>query len=138
MCRNTRLAKLFPQLSPEDWGDAHWQQRHSLTSKSQLEQVLDLSEDESLALEEAEKRLAVRITPYFLSLIDPCDPCDPLRLQVIPRGGELAADEAEESDPLHEEQHMVVPGLVHRYPDRALLLGTDCCATYCRYCTRAR
>lgn len=138
MCRNTRLAQLFPQLCPEDWGDAHWQQRHSLTSKSQLDQLLDLSEDESLALEEAEKRLAVRITPYFLSLIDPCDPCDPLRLQVIPRGGELAADEAEESDPLHEDQHMVVPGLVHRYPDRALLLGTDCCATYCRYCTRAR
>lgn len=137
-CRNTRLVKLFPQLSPEDWGDAHWQLRHSVSSKSQLEHLLELSEDESRALDEAERRLALRITPYFLSLIDPSDPHDPLRLQVIPRSGELADCGAEEADPLHEEEHMVVAGLVHRYPDRVLLLGTDCCATYCRYCTRSR
>lgn len=138
--KNRQLHELLlhQQLSPEDWADAAWQLRHSFTRKSQLSEVLELTEDEAQALEAAEQRLAVRITPYFLSLIDPSDPADPLRLQVIPRGAELSSTGEEEADPLHEQDHMVVPGLVHRYPDRVLLLGTDCCATYCRYCTRSR
>ncbi len=129
---------LHQATSPEDWASASWQMRHSLTTKSQLEGVLRLTDDESRALDSAGKRLAVRITPYFLSLMDPSDLQDPLRLQMIPRCAELSADSVEADDPLEEEHHMVVPGLVHRYPDRVLLLGTDRCASYCRYCTRAR
>ncbi len=135
---NELPAPLRQNASPEEWSDALWQQRHSLTTKEQISSFLHLSDDESRALDFAEQRLAVRITPYFLSLIDPCDPEDPLRLQVIPRCGELDTCAHEERDPLNEEDHMIVPGLVHRYPDRVLLLGTDRCASYCRYCTRAR
>lgn len=129
---------LHQNASPEEWGDASWQLRHSFTKKSQFEAVLNLTEEESRALDVAEQRLAVRVTPYFLSLIDPTNPADPLRLQVIPRIAELSVDAQEDDDPLAEENHMAVPGLVHRYPDRVLLLGSDRCASYCRYCTRAR
>ncbi len=124
--------------TPEDWNDPAWQLRHSFSSAEQLEPVLQLTDDERAALAQAGQRLAVRVTPYFLSLIDPADAQDPLRLQVIPHRGELWCAPEELADPCGEEKDMVAPGLVHRYPDRALLLCTDRCASYCRYCTRSR
>ena len=124
--------------TPEQWEDPLWQLRHSFRTASQLDQALKLTDDERAALAHAGDRLAVRITPYFLSLINPADPRDPLRLQVIPRTAELLRSPEETDDPCGEEQDMKVPGLVHRYPDRVLLLCTDRCATYCRYCTRSR
>ena len=124
--------------TPEEWNDAAWQLRHSFCSAEQLAQVLQLTEQEHTALRQAGGRLAVRITPHFLSLIDPADPADPLRLQVIPRPEELLTHPEELVDPCGEEKDEKVPGLVHRYPDRVLLLVTDRCSTYCRYCTRSR
>ncbi len=121
-----------------EWNNPLWQLRHSFCSAEQLGRVLRLSDEERAALALAGRRLAVRVTPYFLSLIDPEDASDPLRLQVIPRRGELWRAPEELSDPCGEEKDMVVPGLVHRYPDRVLLLCTDRCASYCRYCTRSR
>lgn len=122
----------------EQWNDPAWQLRHSLRTVAQLEQALQLTEDERAALAHAGNRLAVRVTPYFMSLINPQDPLDPLRLQVIPRSAELQRAPEETDDPCGEEPDMKAPGLVHRYPDRVLLLCTDRCATYCRYCTRSR
>lgn len=124
--------------TPEQWNDPTWQLRHSFCSAEQLGRVLQLTADERSALAQAGGRLAVRITPHFLSLIDPADPADPLRLQVIPRPEELVSHPEELADPCGEEKDEKTPGLVHRYPDRVLLLVTDRCATYCRYCTRAR
>ncbi len=78
------------------------------------------------------------ITPYFASLIDPDDPNCPIRRQVIPTGKELMAFDGMFVDSLNEDAHSPVPGLVHRYPDRVLMLVTTQCASYCRYCTRSR
>jgi lysine 2,3-aminomutase len=80
----------------------------------------------------------VDITPYFASLIDPEDPKCPIRRQVIPTAQELVPFNAEMADSLAEDAHSPVPGLVHRYPDRVLMLVTTQCASYCRYCTRSR
>jgi lysine 2,3-aminomutase len=80
----------------------------------------------------------VDVTPYFISLIDPTDPDDPVRRQVIPRSEEMQAFTAMMEDSLAEDRHSPVPGLVHRYPDRVLMLVTTQCASYCRYCTRSR
>lgn len=124
--------------APEEWNDASWQMRHAFCSLEQLEKALKLTPDERQALEQAGRRLAVRVTPHFLSLIDPEDPLDPLRLQVIPRPGELIRAPEELDDPCGEGKDEKAPGLVHRYPDRVLLLCTDRCSTYCRYCTRSR
>lgn len=124
--------------SAEQWNDYAWQLSHSFTTPEQLESVLDFSEDERRALSLVSHKLSLQITPYFLSLINPHDLRDPLRLQVIPRIGETVIGEEEMEDPCGEDRDMVVPGLVHRYPDRVLLLCTDHCAGYCRYCTRSR
>jgi lysine 2,3-aminomutase len=82
--------------------------------------------------------LPVGLTPYYMSLIDPEDPSQPLRRTVIPTLDEFKRVPGEEDDPLGEDGTSPVPGLVHRYPDRVLLLVTNFCSVYCRYCTRAR
>jgi lysine 2,3-aminomutase len=71
-------------------------------------------------------------------LIDPDDPDDPVRKQVVPTDSELVPFTAMMEDSLAEDRHSPVPGLVHRYPDRVLMLVTTQCASYCRYCTRSR
>ena len=82
--------------------------------------------------------LPVGITPYYMSLLDPADPLQPLRRTVIATTDEFTRTAGEDDDPLGEDTHTPVPGLVHRYPDRVLLLALDFCSTYCRYCTRSR
>ena len=78
------------------------------------------------------------VTPHFAELIDPNDPTCPIRLQVVPREEELLVGPGDMIDPCGEDHDSPVPGLVHRYPDRVLLLALDTCASYCRYCTRSR
>src|SRR6185503_10907229 len=82
--------------------------------------------------------LPIGITPYYLSLCSETDANEPLRRTVIPATTELTRMPGEADDPLGEDHDMAVPGLVHRYPDRVLLLALDFCSTYCRYCTRSR
>ncbi|MBN1657029.1 MAG: lysine 2,3-aminomutase [Anaerolineae bacterium] len=121
----------------EEWNDWRWQLKHRLNTVQDLSRVIDLTEDERAGLSAA-SHFRVDITPYFASLIDPHDPACPIRRQVIPTGKELAPFAAEMVDSLGEEAHSPVPGLVHRYPDRVLMLVTTQCASYCRYCTRSR
>jgi len=71
-------------------------------------------------------------------LIDPNDPNCPIRRQVIPTSAELESFDSLMADSLAEDAHSPVPGIVHRYPDRVLMLVTTQCASYCRYCTRSR
>ena len=80
----------------------------------------------------------ISITPYYASLIDWNDPLCPIRLQSVPRRAETQAVPGDLRDPLGEEDHEVAPHLIQRYPDRALLLVTDRCSMYCRFCTRSR
>ncbi|MCB1086197.1 MAG: KamA family radical SAM protein [Verrucomicrobiae bacterium] len=125
-------------ISPEQWNDASWQLKNRITSLSQLEEHLHLTDDERNGVLLSGTKLALAITPHFFNLIDRDDPGCPIRRQVIPRVEETWTDDYEMSDPCGEDSHMPVPGLVHRYPDRVLFLVTDRCASYCRYCTRSR
>ena len=88
------------------------------------------------ALERVAARYAVAITPTSLALIDPNDPADPIARQFLPDEAELDAAAGESADPVGDDVHSPVPGVVHRYPDRALLMLTHTCATYCRFCFR--
>jgi lysine 2,3-aminomutase len=83
--------------------------------------------------------MSVRVSPYLLSLIDWSDPYDdPLRIQFIPVGSRLLPDHPKlDLDSLHEQADAPVPGLTHRYPDKALFLPLDTCPVYCRFCTRS-
>jgi lysine 2,3-aminomutase len=108
-----------------------------MNTLEELGQIIHLTPEEVEGLS-AEDKFRVDVTPYFASLIDPDDPMCPVRQQIIPKGRELAAFTSMMEDSLAEDAHSPVPGLVHRYPDRVLMLVTTQCASYCRYCTRSR
>lgn len=129
----------WQDVPDKDWNDWHWQLRHRITTVEQLKLLLPtLTPEENAGAMLTGSRLAMAITPYFFTLIDASDINCPIRRQVVPRIEETCAAPCETLDPCAEESHSPVPGLVHRYPDRVLLLVTDRCATYCRYCTRSR
>lgn len=98
---------------------------------------MTLTDDEIHALNSLKNRLPLRITPYYLSLIYDSAPEAPLRRTMIPSLSELTLTDAEKADPLDEMGSSPVPGIVHRYPDRALFTVTQFCSSYCRYCTRS-
>ena len=88
------------------------------------------------ALADVAARYAVAVTPAMARLIDPDDPADPIARQFIPDPAELTAHPHERADPIGDDAHQVVAGLVHRYPDRVLLKFVSVCAIYCRFCFR--
>jgi lysine 2,3-aminomutase len=130
--------RFFAEVPDRDWNDWRWQSRHRVRTLEHIERMLRLSEPEREALIQGGTMLPVGITPYYMSLLDAEDPLQPLRRTVIPTKGEFVHTAGEADDPLGEDAHSPVPGLVHRYPDRVLLLALDFCSTYCRYCTRSR
>jgi lysine 2,3-aminomutase len=133
----SKRAALYKDVPDEKWNDWRWQLSNRLNSAEDFEQVLPLTDSERRALNSS-GLFRVDITPYFISLIDPDDPDDPVRRQVIPTDSEMVPFTAMMEDSLAEDRHSPVPGLVHRYPDRVLMLVTTQCASYCRYCTRSR
>ena len=128
----------WPDVPPEQWNDWKWQLRNRVTTLELLEQKIRLTPEEHAGVVLSGSKLAFAVTPHYFNLIDPNDPDCPIRRQVIPRLEEGVTTPWELADPCGEDSHMPVPGLVHRYPDRVLFLVTDRCASYCRYCTRAR
>ncbi|MBL8613843.1 MAG: KamA family radical SAM protein [Myxococcales bacterium] len=135
-----RVSALVPTAAltrdPHDW---HSQIRDAVTTLAELESKLELTDAERAGVRRAEAEgLPLSITPYYLGLCDRVDPSCPVRRQCVPvaaEGDEVPGDLA---DPLGEVAHEVAPHLVQRYPDRVLLLATDRCAVYCRFCTRSR
>ena len=129
----------WQDIQESSWNDWRWQLKNRITSVDQLQRLMPtLTPEEFAGATLANNKLAMAITPYFFNLIDPADENCPIRWQVIPRIQETHNAPWEMSDPCGEDSHSPIPGLVHRYPDRVLLLVTDRCAAYCRYCTRSR
>ena len=130
--------RFFPTARAHEWNDWRWQLRQRITDLDTLARIMRLSDDERSAIARHQGPLPVGMNPYYASLLDPDDPHQPLRSTVIPVNGEYLHAPGEAEDPLREDAHSPVPGLVHRYPDRVLFLVTGFCAVYCRYCTRSR
>jgi lysine 2,3-aminomutase len=133
-----RRYELFGEVGDTEWNDWKWQVRNRVETLEELKRYIPLTLEEEQGIKECLVNLRMAITPYYLSLIDTNDPNDPIRKQAIPTAFELIRSEADLLDPLHEDGDSPVPGLTHRYPDRALLLVTDQCSMYCRHCTRRR
>ncbi len=131
-------ARYYPEVSEQDWNDWRWQLRHRIKDLAGLERIIVLSQAERDAIVRHRGPLPVGINPYYASLLDPDDPGQPLRRTVIMVPDEYQSTPDEAPDPLGEDKHTPVPGLVHRYPDRVLFLVTGFCSVYCRYCTRSR
>ncbi|MDO8608069.1 MAG: lysine-2,3-aminomutase-like protein [Phaeospirillum sp.] len=91
---------------------------------------------EAPVIERVGARYAVAVTPAVAGLIDPADPHDPIARQYVPSAAELITAPEELSDPIGDISHSPVRGVVHRYPDRALLTPLLVCPVYCRFCFR--
>jgi lysine 2,3-aminomutase len=131
------LKNHFPLATEVEWNDWHWQIRNSITTSSGLGKLFILSGAEQQIGSGYNDLLPLRITPYYASLIAESGVLQPLRRTVIPSVEEMTISPGEASDPLNEEHDSPLPNIVHRYPDRLLLLATGFCSTYCRYCTRS-
>lgn len=111
-------------------------ERRSLRSAGDLVAAGLVSEAERAAIEDVAQRYAVAITPAIAGLIAPTDPNDPIARQFVPDRSELITAPHELADPIGDEAHAPVEGVVHRYPDRVLLKLLHACAVYCRFCFR--
>ena len=134
----SRRAELFPQASDAEWRDWRWQLRNSVRSAADLSRYLELTEDERLGCLETRDVFRLGISPYYLTLIDPQHPYCPIRMQSVPVRAEARIAPGELRDPLGEDRHRPLRAIVHKYPDRVLLLAVDHCSVYCRHCTRRR
>jgi len=130
--------QLFPGVTEAQWRDWRWQQRHALRTAEELARVAELTADERAGIAATAGIFRLGVTPYYASLIDRHHPYCPVRMQAIPVAAEAEAAPGDLRDPLGEDPHRPVRALVHKYPDRALLLATDTCPVYCRHCTRRR
>jgi lysine 2,3-aminomutase len=108
----------------------------TLRSASDLVGAQLIRPDRLTALQNVAARYAVAITPAVVDLIDTADPHDPIALEFVPDERELESHPEESADPIGDEAHSPVPGVVHRYPDRVLLKLVNACAVYCRFCFR--
>ena len=119
------------------WNDWRWQIRNRIRSIEALKDLIPELDEES-AVASVARKYPLAITPYYASLIRTPDMSDPIFSLAVPQPRELCDPEFLDPDPLEEEKDMPVPGFVHRYADRGLLIATTMCAMYCRHCTRKR
>lgn len=123
---------------PPDQYDWRWQLKNRIKTINELEKYIAINNNEKRELEKCLKNFNMSITPYYASLMDVSDPRCPIRLQAIPTHSELNISGDEMDDPLGEDSQSPLKGIIHRYPNRVLLLSTYRCAMYCRHCTRRR
>src|SRR4051812_17592864 len=134
-----RRHPLWRDVPENQWNDWRWQSQNAIRSVRQLRQLLPFTSEELEAIGALEGHYKLAIPPYYFSLINPDDPNDPIRLQSVASPLEARNESGYElEDPLEEDKDSPVPGLTHRYPDRALLVTTHVCTMYCRFCTRKR
>jgi lysine 2,3-aminomutase len=134
----TARDRFFGHVPDSAWNDWRWHFRNRITTVNELANFIPLSSEEQSQLKMVTLKYPLSITPYYLSLIDPDDSNDPIRKQAVPSVLEITMGMVGREDPLDEKGDSVVPGLVHRYPDRVLMVLTDICPMFCRHCTRKR
>lgn len=118
------------------------QERNAITSVEDLTKYTPLAQNEINKLLKVSKTFSMKITPYYLSLINFKDPADPLKLMAVPNRKELNVKKGELADPIGDTNedlnNQPVQAITHRYPDRVLLYPTPECGGYCRHCFRRR
>lgn len=130
--------RFFSSVKDEQWNDWKWQFRNRITSIEQLCKLTPLPIRDQINMQLVTEKFPISITPYYFCLINQDDPYDPIRRQSMPDFDEIALAGILSEDPLEEERDSVLPGMVHRYPDRVLMVVTDICPMFCRHCTRKR
>jgi len=141
-----RAIPAYAEVTKAEFADHKWQQRHTVTNVRQLREALGskVAEEFYKDLEAGitQAPMAIRISPYLLALIDWSEAgsiaADPIRTQFLPLRSQQEPDHPMlRFDSLNEREDSPVPGLTHRYPDKALFLPQPSCPVYCRFCTRS-
>jgi len=132
------IVQSWKNVATEDWNSWKWQFANRIRTLPALAATLNQRSLANSNCSEVIHRYPVAVTPYYASLMVASDSHCPIRIQAVPDPREIHYSLGGTADPLAEEQHMEVPGLVHRYPDRCLVIVTNVCATYCRHCNRKR
>lgn len=133
-----RRTELWKDVEEKDWDDWRWQVKNRITKLEDLKKIIEVTPEEEKGIKAVSGRLSMAITPFWVLLMSADKPYCPIRMQAVPRDNELYISPYDLVDPCAEDSDSPVKGLVHRYPDRVLLLSTDQCAVYCRHCTRRR
>lgn len=134
----TGRQRFFPDATDAQWNDWRWQFRNRITTVDELLKLVPGLAPQAEMQREILRDFRMGIPPYYMALIDPDDLDDPILKHSAPLQGEYDYRDVGEEDPLGEEQYSPVPGITHRYPDRVLMVISNSCAIYCRYCTRKR
>jgi lysine 2,3-aminomutase len=112
------------------------EKRRTLRTATELASAGLIGPERAQSLARVAAQYAVAITPAVADLIDANDPDDPIARQFVPSEAELETRPHERADPIGDERHAPLPGIVHRYRDRVLLKLTHVCPVYCRFCFR--
>jgi len=130
--------KPWGEIRAEDWCDWKWQFKNGLRTLAPIAGEINHHSSQWKELLSVTSTYPFRVTPYYLALMNVADPADPLRRQCFPDLQEIRFSLGGVEDPLEERRDMPVPGLIHRYADRCLMILTNVCAMYCRHCNRKR
>lgn len=125
-------------IRENNWRDWKWQVRNSLVTPAPPDGGINDIVSHDGRLLAVTETYPCRVTPYYLALMDVSNPADPLRRQCFPDLREIRFSLGGVDDPLEEQRDMPLPGLIHRYKDRCLIMATHACAVYCRHCNRKR
>jgi lysine 2,3-aminomutase len=120
----------------EQWADWRWHMRHRITTLDELRRWVRVTPEEQKAVGDSAGKYRWSITPYYASLMAPEDPSCPIRQQAIPALGEFLNFADADVDPVGDMFYRKTNRVVHKYPDRVIMLITESCPVYCRHCTR--
>ena len=122
--------------SQTNWSDWRWHMANRIRTVDQLQKWIDVSDAEEYAIEHTKQSYKFSITPYYASLMDKSDPNCPIRRQAIPSHDELTVYPGADVDPVGDTRYRKTNRIIHKYPDRVVLMVTETCPVYCRHCTR--
>ncbi|MGH3717725.1 MAG: arginine 2,3-aminomutase [Pseudonocardiaceae bacterium] len=120
----------------EQWADWRWHMRHRITTLDDLRRWVRVTPEEQKAIGDSAGKYRWSITPYYASLMAPEDPSCPIRQQAVPALGEFLDFVDADVDPVGDMFYRKTNRIVHKYPDRVIMLITESCPVYCRHCTR--
>lgn len=135
-----RCHRVWSSITPAQWYDWKWQTRNFIRDPSFLVEMGFIRKSDLPLLQQTAYRYPILISSYYLSLVDPKNATDPILMQCLPQPAEIDPKEQlfMDEDPFCEVENSPVPGLIHHYPDRALLITSNMCTTFCRHCFRKR
>lgn len=124
------------QIEGLDWEDWRSHLKHAIRTEEALRAWIEVTPVEVEAIRATSPQYRWQITPYYASLMDPHDPKCPIRRQAVPSLDELKPHPHASVDPVGDRDFRKTRRVVHKYPDRIILLVTEACPVYCRHCTR--